>query len=51
MTRAISVLLVFVGLKMLIAHWYHLPTMVSLAFIISVLAMAIVASVIHDRTH
>lgn len=48
---AISVLLVFVGLKMLIAHWYHLPTMVSLAFIISVLAMAIVASVIHDRTH
>ncbi len=48
---AISVLLVYVGLKMLIAHWYHLPTIASLAFIISVLTMAIVASVIHDRTH
>lgn len=48
---AISVLLVYVGIKMLIAHWYHLPTMLSLAFIISVLAIAIVASVIHDRKH
>jgi tellurite resistance protein TerC len=48
---AISVLLVFVGLKMLIAHWYHLPTMASLAFIVSVLAVAIVASVLHDRKH
>ncbi len=48
---AISVLLVYVGIKMLIAHWYHLPTMLSLAFIISVLTVAIVASVIHDRKH
>lgn len=48
---AISVLLVYVGIKMLIAHWYHLPTMLSLAFIISVLTVAIVASVIQDRKH
>lgn len=48
---AISVLLVYVGIKMLIAHWYHLPTMMSLAFIITVLTVAIVASVIHDRKH
>lgn len=48
---AISVLLVYVGLKMVIALWYHLPTMVSLTFIISVLTMAIVASVMHDRKH
>ncbi|MEO5975106.1 MAG: TerC/Alx family metal homeostasis membrane protein [Ilumatobacteraceae bacterium] len=48
---AISVLLVYVGLKMLIAHWYHVPTMVSLAFIVSVLTTAIVASVNHDRKH
>ncbi|MHB1089964.1 MAG: TerC family protein [Ilumatobacteraceae bacterium] len=48
---AISVLLVYVGIKMLIAHWYHLPTMLSLGFIISVITVAIVASVIHDRKH
>ena len=48
---AISVLLVYVGLKMMAAHWYHLPTVVSLAFIVSVLTTAIVASIIHDRKH
>ncbi len=48
---AISVLLVYVGLKMMVAQWYHLPTVMSLAFIVSVLTVAIVASVIYDRKH
>lgn len=48
---AISALLIYVGIKMLIAHWYHLPTAVSLSFIISVIAVAIVASIIYDRKH
>lgn len=48
---AISVLLIFVGAKMLIAHWYHVSTVFSLGFILTVMTMAIVASVIHDRKH
>lgn len=48
---AISVLLIFVGVKMLFAHWYHLPTLFSLGFILLVMTVAIVASVIHDRKH
>lgn len=48
---AISALLIYVGLKMLVAHWYHIPTVVSLGFIISVITLSIVASVIHDRKH
>lgn len=46
---AISVLLVFVGVKMLFAHWYHLPTAISLGFILVVMTVAIVASVVKDR--
>jgi tellurite resistance protein TerC len=48
---AISVLLMYVGAKMLVAHWYHVPTLISLGFILTVMTVAIVASVIHDRKH
>ena len=48
---AVSVLLIFVGIKMLIAHWYHVSTVFSLGFILTVMTVAIVASVIHDRKH
>lgn len=48
---AISALLIFVGIKMSVATWYHLPTVASLGFITSVIVVAIVASVIHDRKH
>lgn len=48
---AISVLLMYVGAKMLVAHWYHVPTLFSLGFILTVMTVAIVASVIHDRKH
>ena len=47
--HAIAVLLVFVGAKMLVAHWWHLPTSWSLGFIASVIVVAVVASVVHDR--
>lgn len=49
--HAISVLLVFVGAKMMISLWYHMPTPVSLIVILLVIVVAIVASVIHDRKH
>lgn len=42
---ALAVVLVFVGTKMLVAHFYKLPIAVSLALICVVLAVAIVASV------
>ena len=48
---AISVLLIYVGLKMTVAHWYHVPTWLSLLFILMVMTVAIVASVVHDRKH
>ena len=48
---AISVLLMFVGAKMLVSHWYHVPTLLSLGIILLVMTVAIVASVIHDRKH
>lgn len=49
--HAISVLLAFVGAKMMISLWYHMPTPVSLIVIVVVIAVAIVASIIHDRKH
>lgn len=48
--HAISLLLVFVGLKMIAAHWYHLATSISLSVIVTILAVSIVASVVHDRS-
>ena len=48
---AISILLMYVGAKMLIAHWYHVSTVLSLGFILTVMTVAVVASVIHDRKH
>ena len=40
----LAVILAFVGAKMILAHWYHLPTFASLLFIALVLTVAIVAS-------
>lgn len=48
--HAISLLLVFVGLKMIVGQWYHLPTAVSLTVIVTILFVAIVASVVHDKS-
>jgi tellurite resistance protein TerC len=45
------VLLIYVGIKMTIAHWYHVPTWLSLLVIMTVMTVAIIASVIHDRKH
>lgn len=48
---AISVLLIYVGIKMTVARLYHVPTWISLLFILMVMTVAIVASVVHDRKH
>lgn len=40
----LAAILTFVGLKMLIAHWYHVPVQYSLGFILLALAGTLVAS-------
>ena len=42
----LSVILVFVGIKMVIVEWYHVPILVSLGVIVGVLATSIIASLI-----
>lgn len=44
LSHALGGILIFVGLKMMVSHWYHLNTYVSLAIIMSMLAAAIVFS-------
>ncbi|HPI02553.1 MAG: Inner membrane protein alx [Candidatus Aerophobetes bacterium ADurb.Bin490] len=46
---ALSVILAFVGVKMLIAHYFKIPTGVSLLVIVSVLTIAILASVLRSK--
>jgi tellurite resistance protein TerC len=40
----ISFILVFVGLKMLLSGWFHVPTLLSLGVIVTTLALAVVMS-------
>lgn len=46
----VAVVLVFVGVKLLIAPWAHVPVLLSLAFVGVILAVAIFASLISTRT-
>jgi tellurite resistance protein TerC len=46
---ALSVILTFVGVKMVIAEWYKIPISASLAFILGVLAIAVLASWIRTK--
>lgn len=45
----LGVILAFVGIKMLIAEWYHVPIPISLGIIILTLTVAIVASLVHEN--
>jgi len=49
LTVGLAIILVFVGLKMLTAHWYAFPTLASLGVIVLILATAAVASIRADR--
>ncbi|NBO56253.1 MAG: hypothetical protein EBU84_17050, partial [Actinobacteria bacterium] len=42
--QGLAVILAFVGVKMLIAHWYHIPVAASLLVIVGILATSIAAS-------
>jgi tellurite resistance protein TerC len=45
--QGLAVVLAFVGIKMLISEWYHMPTFLSLAVIAVVLTVAIGASIMN----
>jgi tellurite resistance protein TerC len=47
--EGLAVILAFVGVKMLISDWYHIPTPISLVVIAVVLAVAILVSVRYQR--
>lgn len=46
----VAVVLVFVGIKLLIADLYHVPVLLSLSFVALILAISIIASLIVTRT-
>jgi tellurite resistance protein TerC len=45
LSHALGGILIFVGIKMSVSHWYHMNTYVSLAIIVAMLAAAIVFSI------
>ncbi len=45
----LSVVLIFVGVKMLGAHYFHIPTVWALAIVIGVLATSVMASVLQPK--
>ncbi|MCX6271621.1 MAG: TerC/Alx family metal homeostasis membrane protein [Bacteroidetes bacterium] len=47
--EGLSVLLTFIGVKMLVAHWVNIPTSYSLLVVIGILAVAIFASVLFPK--
>jgi tellurite resistance protein TerC len=49
LSHALGAILVFVGIKMAVSHWWHLPTVASLAVILGILAAAIVFSARKQR--
>ena len=49
LSHALGAILVFVGIKMALSHWWHLPTAASLAIIVGILVAAIVFSARKQR--
>jgi tellurite resistance protein TerC len=44
LNKGLAVILAFVGVKMIVSHWFHVPTTLSLAVIVGVLALTVWAS-------
>ncbi len=45
----VAIILFYVGIKMMISDFYHIPTIVSLAVIISLLAGSVILSLVHKE--
>jgi len=46
----LSVVLIFIGAKMLISHYYQIPTGVALGVVAGVLLVSILTSMLHPRS-
>jgi len=49
LAHALGAILVFVGLKMVVSHWWHLATPISLGVIVLILTAAVAASEVRRR--
>jgi tellurite resistance protein TerC len=49
LAHALGAILVFVGIKMSLSHWWHMSTVASLGVIVAILVVAIAASVARNR--
>jgi tellurite resistance protein TerC len=49
LAHALGAILVFVGIKMSLSHWWHMETVASLGVIVAILVVAIAASVARNR--
>jgi tellurite resistance protein TerC len=47
--HGLGAILIFVGVKMALSHWYHMPTALSLGVIAALLVAAVVASRVRER--
>jgi tellurite resistance protein TerC len=47
--QGLAVILAFVGIKMIIAEWYHIPTLLSLLVIAAILTVSIILSLTHGQ--
>ena len=47
----LAVILTFVGVKMMIEHWVHIPILLSLAVVLGVLLLSVVASLIWPKAY
>ncbi|PYX93522.1 MAG: tellurium resistance protein TerC [Acidobacteria bacterium] len=45
----LSLVLIFVGAKMLVSHYYHIPTELALGVVVAVLGISVVASLLFPR--
>lgn len=46
LSHGLGLVLLFIGAKMLLEHWLHIPTAVSLGVVVGILAVAVVASLL-----
>ena len=49
LAHALGAILVFVGLEMMVSHWWHLATPISLGVIVAILGAAVAASEVRRR--
>lgn len=45
----LAVILMFIGVKMLIGHWYHIPVPVTMTVIFSVLFLSVIMSIVSNK--